>query len=417
VLIVQENRSFDDFFATYPGADGTTSGRMGDELIPLKRVHLAEPCDFGHSYQGFIHDYNFGKMNGFGHEGGNHNCPGKAETKPYQYVDPAEIAPYWLMARRFVLADHMFQTQGSGSFTAHQDLIRGGTTIDSAQTVALIDFPSHLPWGCDAPTGTKTSLIAPKESGHHLRVEFHRGPFPCTSAFPASASYTTLRDLLDDAGVTWKYYSPPTAPGAGNFWNAFDMIAAVRYGPEWQTNVTRNEKDILGDVTTSALPAMSWVIPDAHNSDHPASGDTGPSWVATVVNAIGESRYWKTTAIIVIWDDWGGFYDHVRPPFRDQWGGLGFRVPMLVISPYSRETASGEHGYISHTQYEFGSILKFVEQNWKLGSLGTTDARATSILKCFDFTQHPRHFRPIPAKYSRGYFEHQRPSYEPVDTE
>jgi phospholipase C len=310
----------------------------------------------------------------------------------------------------------MFQTQGSGSFTAHQDLIRGGTTIDKAQTVALIDFPSRLPWGCDAPEGTKTSLIAPNESGHP-HVEYHQGPFPCTSDFPGSAGYTTMRDLLDDAGVTWKYYSPPTTPGTGDFWNAFDMVAAVRYGPEWHTNVTRDEKDILGDVTTAALPAMSWVIPDAHNSDHPGSGDTGPSWVATVVNAIGESRYWKTTAIIVVWDDWGGFYDHVRPPFRDQWGGLGFRVPMLVISPYARETASGKHGYISHTQYEFGSILKFIEQNWKLGSLGTTDLRATSILKCFNFTQHPRHFRRIPAKYSRTYFEHQPPSYEPVDTE
>jgi phospholipase C len=417
VLLVQENRSFDNFFSTFPGADGTTTGREGDKRIPLHRTHLSEVCDFGHSRQGFVRDYDGGKMNGFGKEGGSHNCPGKAGRKTYQYVNPKEIAPYWRMAQQYVLADRMFQTQGSGSFTAHQDLIRGGTTIDAAQTISMVDFPSHIPWGCDAPPGTRTSLLRPNASGH-LHLEYHHGPFPCTSDFPVPGSYDTMRDLLDAASVTWKYYTPPTDPGQGNYWNAFDMIASVRYGPEWQTNVIENEKAILTDVTGDALPAMSWVIPDAHNSDHPGSGsDTGPSWVATVVNAIGRSSYWPSTAIVVVWDDWGGFYDHVPPPFRDRWGGLGFRVPMLVISPYARETSSSQTGYVSHTQYEFGSILRFIEDNWSLGSLGTTDRRATSIGDAFDFTQQPRPFTPIPSKYSRAYFLHQRPSYKPVDTE
>jgi phospholipase C len=153
------------------------------------------------------------------------------------------------------------------------------------------------------------------------------------------------------------------------------------------------------------------------NSDHPGlHRDTGPSWVASVVNAIGGSPYWDSTAIIVVWDDWGGFYDHVVPPLRDKWGGLGFRVPMIIVSPYAREGQSTE-GYISHTNYEFGSILKFVENIWDLGQLGTTDTRATSIIDSFDFTQKPRAFTPIPAKYSRDFFEHQPPSYKPVDTE
>ena len=119
---------------------------------------------------------------------------------------------------------------------------------------------------------------------------------------------------------------------------------------------------------------------------------------------------WNSTAIIVVWDDWGGWYDHVAAPQLD-YDGLGFRVPMLVISPYAKT------GYVAHTQYEFGSILKFVEDTFNLGRLGTTDTRATSIDDAFDFTQSPRTFVPIQSKYSKTYFLQQRPSNEPVDTE
>jgi phospholipase C len=185
----------------------------------------------------------------------------------------------------------------------------------------------------------------------------------------------------------------------------------VRYGSEWKTNVTSSDKDIFLDISRSRLAGVSWYVPDQTNSDHPASqSDTGPSAVATLVNAIGESPHWDSSAIIVIWDDRGGFYDNVPQPFRDEEGGLGFRVPMLVVSPYARR------GYVSHTQYELASILKFVEANWGLGLLRTT-VRATSIVNCFDFTQPPRKFSPIRAKYSRAYFEHQAPSYRLVDTE
>jgi phospholipase C len=419
VLIVQENRSFDDFFATFPGADGTTTGKMKSKTIKLRKVSLTEGCDFKHSRGNFLRDYNGGKMNGFYFEGvAGVNCPRKAGTAPYQYVNPEQIAPYWDMAKEYVLADHMFQTQGSGSFTAHQDLIRGGTMIDEAQTESLVDYPSGSPWGCDAPANTVTSLVV--AIGKKLKTEVHKGPFPCTNDFPSSGSdYETLRDLLDAQSVSWKYYVPPLrAHGSGNLWNAFDTIYSVRYGPEWQTNISMPETNIFNDISGGTLPAMSWLIPDLQNSDHPSSdSDSGPSWVASVVNAIGESSYWPSTAIIIVWDDWGGFYDHVPPPFVDRWGGLGFRVPMMVISPYARETSSSQPGYISHTQYEFGSILKFVEGTWNLGSLGTTDERATSIIDSFDFTQRPRSFTSIPSSHSRAYFEHQSPSYRPVDTE
>ncbi|MBV8067386.1 MAG: hypothetical protein JO113_05390, partial [Candidatus Eremiobacteraeota bacterium] len=125
-----------------------------------------------------------------------------------------------------------------------------------------------------------------------------------------------------------------------------------------------------------------------------------------VVNAIGQSAYWSSSVIIVVWDDWGGFYDNVPPPFQDKWGGLGFRVPMLVVSPYAVTGSAGNSGtgYVSRTQYEFGSILKYIEQNWNLPSLGTTDVRANSMGDVLNYNQPPRGFSVINAKHDAKYF-------------
>ena len=276
-----------------------------------------------------------------------------------------------------------------------------------------MDFPSELPWGCNADPDTKTSLLV--YTAAKLKDEYHKGPFPCMT-------YVTLRDLLDARSVSWKYYSPKVRYsdgqlGTGAYWNAFDAIEAVRDGPEWSTNIA-GPNVFFSDITAGTLPAVSWIVPDNSDSDHPGvPHDTGPSWVASIVNALGQSSYWDSTAIIVVWDDWGGLYDHVPPPFFDHWGGLGFRVPMIVVSAYAREKKPGRPGYVSHTQYEFGSILKFIEKTWRLGSLGTTDARANSIADCFDFSQPPRPFHVILAKYPKSYFLHRPPSYKPVDTE
>ena len=411
VVVVQENRSFNDLFATFPGVDGTTEGRMkvssgSDTYVPLAEVPLKEHCDFGHGYSGFLKNYDGGAMDGFGLS--SYACSGNF-TAAYQYVNPQQIQPYWIMAEQYVLGDQMFQTQGSGSFTAHQDLIAGATILNDKQTISIVDTPNQTPWGCDAPPGTKTSLL--KWTKTALKLKVHKGPFPCLG-------YETLRDLLDAKSISWKYYSPPVQGGEGALWNAFDAIKAVRYSSEWGVNVTSSDTQIFTDISYNQLPAVSWVIPNRPDSDHPGPGDdTGPSWVASIVNAIGESPYWPTTAIVVVWDDWGGFYDNVPPPFFDHWGGLGFRVPLIVISPYAREAYPSEPGYVSNTQYEFGSILKFIEDTFNLGSLGTTDARANSIVDCFDFTQAPRTFQQIPSSYSKSYFMHRPPSNQPVDTE
>ncbi|HVN68222.1 MAG TPA: alkaline phosphatase family protein, partial [Candidatus Binatia bacterium] len=308
--------------------------------------------------------------------------------------------PYWDLAKQYVLADHVFQTQGSGSFTAHQDLIRGGTELSDTQS--LIDFPTKTPWGCDAPAGTVTSVIT--ASNQYMGG---RGPFPCLS-------YRTLRDLLDADSVSWRYYAPTVGDSfAGNLWNAFDAIDAVRNGPEWQTNQASPETKVFTDIDRDTLPSVSWVVPDFQNSDHPGDhSDSGPSWVAQVINAIGQSPAWKTTAIIVVWDDWGGWYDHVAPPGKRRYGGLGFRIPLLAVSPYAKT------GYVAHDDYELGSIVRFIEDNWDLGRLGTTDETSADFTNdFFDFSQQPRAFVPIQSSYSKQYFLHQAPSNEPVDYE
>jgi phospholipase C len=411
ILMVQENRTFNDFFATFPGTDGTTTGVIkkssechvaGTHTIRLKKVPLAVVKDLDHHYQDYWTSYDSGNMDDFDDAKFGNGAP--ECTYPYQYTDPADIQPYWKLARQYALAEHMFTTQGGTSFSAHQDLIRGSTQISSS--VALVNNPSGIPWGCDAPPGKRTSLIT--KNG---RYEAGQGPFPCSNDFPASYNYNTLRDLLDAKSISWKYYVLPLRTNYGGLMTAFDVIAGVRYGPEWKTNIATPQTKIFDDINNGMLPAMSWLIPDKPDSDHPGGNiDNGPAWVASVVNAVGQSSYWASTAIIVVWDDWGGFYDNA-PPAQHGFGGLGFRVPALIISPYAKS------GYISKTNYEFGSILKYIENNWHLGSLGTTDKTSTSIIDCFDYSQRPLKFRKIDAKYSARYFKRRAPSGLPIDSD
>jgi phospholipase C len=426
VLVIQENRSFNNLFATFPGATGATIGQEvvhgRTKQIALSERPLKNKTHLIHSYSGFLTAYNGGKMDGFNRIVVASGPP--EDKEPYQYVRPSDIVPYWTLASTYAIANAMFATQGSESFAAHQDLIRGGTAIDSTQSL-IDDMPNtNESWGCDSPYGTKTSLITTK-----LVFKKFGGPFPCTNDFPSSGSgYLTLRDLFDGASpaITWKYYAPALGD-RGGIWSAFDVIYPVRYGPEWTANVISPQTTILTDISSGNLAQMSWVVPDNADSDHPGSGaDHGPSWVAGIVNAIGESQYWNSTAIVVVWDDWGGFYDPVAPPLpRDNQGGPGFRVPMIVISPYTRLNQSSQPGYISNERYSFGSIVRFVEDTFNLGRLGTTDETTNSIGPesgsqggdMFDFSQSPRQFQTIGSKYSRSFFLHQKPSNKPVDTE
>lgn len=197
-------------------------------------------------------------------------------------------------------------------------------------------------------------------------------------------------------------------PDFGQLWTAYDAIAHDRYGPQWTINMVSPPNQILTDVEHGSLANVTWVIPDWKNSDHSSSeSDTGPSWVTAVVNAIGQSKFWKSTAILIVWDDSGGWYDHVPPPQLD-YDGLGPRVPLIVVSPYARR------GFVSHTTYEFGSIVKLVETTFGLMPLSESDRRANSLAQCFDFS-HRRAFRLEDAPYPARYFNAQPPSHRAPD--
>jgi phospholipase C len=395
VILLQENRSFDNVFAGFPGADTVMSGpclpapwcKPGQQ-IPLKAITLesTESVGFGtdidHSHNGFEIEYNHGKMNGFDKiRFGAAGAGLPAKRYPYAFIERSETKPYWDFAKQYAIADHMFFTATASSYIAHQQIIAGTTRLNAHES--LTDQPDGMPWGCDAEPGTVTAVI--KTNGQVL--EFG-GPFPCFT------QYGTMADLLDAANVSWKYYvadfQGKDSDFSGEVWNGFDDIKKVRYGPDWKTHISEPTTNVLSDVKNGSLPAVSWVIPTLENSDHPASGcNHGPRWITSVVNLIGKSKYWNSTAIVLLWDDWGGWYDNVPPP-QINYTSLGFRVPMVVISPFSKP------GSVSHTQYDFGSVLKFIEQNFGLGSLGTSDVTATSMADIFDFSQPPMKFVPEP---------------------
>jgi phospholipase C len=395
VVIIQENRSFENFFAGFPGANAPTYGfavvRHHRVKVPLHETTFETNRNLPHTWQAGIRGWNKGKMNGFQSDHGHFLA--------YTYMDHPEIAPYWAMARAYVLADAMFPTEFGGSYTAHLTAVAGTDNMD----------PTHAPNDCDSPPGTLSSLV-----DSNRRVGRGNGPFPCFT------QWNTAANILDGAGISWHYYAIRLLNGG--IWSPFEAISYVRYGSDWHKDIVAPQRLVLRDIREGRLAQMNWVTPTHANSDHPgAKSDKGPSWVASIVNAIGESSYWDSTAIVVIWDDWGGWYDNAAPPQLD-FRGLGIRVPCLIISPYARRGESPQRGYVSHTQYEFGSILRFVEQVFNLPNIGPvsqgySDARANSIIDSFDFTQPPRPFTPFASKYPASYFDREPSSHELVDEE
>jgi phospholipase C len=386
VIIIQENRSFNHLFAGFPGADTQNYGYMHNrQKVALQSIPF-EQKTMDHYYSTGLMDYDNGKMDGFDLNGTSAGMT--IGPIAYSYLERSEAAPYWAMAKHYVLADHMFPSMFGPSFTAHLTLIAG--TADLTPQLSEADVPTSSPWGCDAAPGTTTSTV------NTSRTVTGGGPFPCFDQF------RTMADTLDAANLSWKYYAPAIGKDPGDIFSSFDSIKRIRYGPEWKHNISTPPTKVLADAAAGRLPAVSWVVPDYLWSDHPSAGTPyGPSWVTAVVNAIGSSPDWKSTAIVVVWDDWGGWFDPAPPPQVD-FRGLGIRVGCLIISPYVRP-------HVSHTTYEFGSILKFVEQTYGLPALGKvsdgyTDARATSILDSFDFTQKPRKYHTIPAPYPPSFF-------------
>jgi phospholipase C len=391
VIIVQENRTVDDLFNGLPGANTVQSGQNSHgQTVQLAPVPLTAPYDISHAHSAFKTEYANGMLDGFDlvqsactKDTPPSKCP-PSTVRAYGYVPEEEVQPYWDMAEQYAFADNMFETNQGPSFPAHQYLVSGTSTIDYGSTLRASEEPltrnGRFTGGCDSPKDSIVQVI--DERGNENRTVY-----PCFNRI-------SLMQLADEFSVSWRYYQEHPKDGA---WHAPDALRSIRYGKSYG-NVVFPPQQVLTDVANGNLADVVWVTPTAAESDHAGTNDgTGPSWVASVVNAIGESPYWNSTAIFVLWDDWGGWYDHVAPPLYNSFE-LGFRVPMIVISPYAKP------GYVSHGQHEFGSILKFTEETFGLPSLGTTDVRSDDLADCFEFGSKARRFRHVRAQYSARYF-------------
>jgi phospholipase C len=279
------------------------------------------------------------------------------------YVDNStgQVQPYFDMAKNYGFANRMFQTNQGPSFPAHQFLL-GGTSSPTETSDLFAANNTTGEAGCAASAPSSVPLINPAGV-------FVSNVYPCFER-------PTLTDLLDAARVTWKYYaingkSIWTAPNAIRHM-CDPVVGGQCTGADWK-NIVLNPPQILTDIQNCKLANVAWVTPSGQYSDHPRiNTGGGPAWVASIVNAIGRAPcgYWQNTAILITWDDWGGFFDHVPPPSLGQpngWGRgyvYGFRVPLLVVSAYTPRR------YVDNQTHDFGSLLKFVENNFDLGLIG-----------------------------------------------
>jgi phospholipase C len=389
VVIIQENRSFENFFAGYPNADAPTWGwglKAGKRIaIKLHQDTFELEPNLEHLYPAAIIDWDNGRMDGFSKWG--HNRNGAA----YAFIERSQVKPYWDMAHQYVLAAHMFPTEFGPSWTAHLTLIAGTDNVQQKPLWAVVDFSDGAFNSCDSPHGSKTDVITTDRKEHYFA-----GPYPCFDQF------NTMAQDLDQNNITWKYYVNRIYHAG--IWSPYEAIKYVRRGPDYQSDMVQPETQVLQDAQSGNLAQVSWVTPNKDDSDHPEShSDLGPSWVSSIVNAVGGGPDWSSTAIIILWDDWGGFYDNAPPPNLD-FRGNGIRVPCLIVSPYAKTN------YVSKTDYEFGSILKFMEEVFNLQPMsqlpgsapwqGYTDTRANSLDDSFNFTQPARAFKRIHSKYS-----------------
>ena len=417
VVIMQENRSFDSYFGTFPGADGIPM-RNGVPTVcapdPKTRRCIApyhDPNDQNiggpHTQDSGLGDIDGGKMDGFVREarlepacGGGvatPTCSGMTSdvSEVMGYHDDREIPNYWSYARDFVLQDHLFEPVLSWSLPAHLFMVSGWSAKCSVPGAPSSCFPA----------------------GDQVDSSDSTGPRP-------DYAWTDLTYLLHRAAVTWRYYvtsgTEPDCPDGSvtcdrvaqsyatpGGWNPLPYFDTVRQDGE-RNNIV-DVSSFYGSATAGTLPAVSWVIPSGENSEHPsASIRAGQAYVTTLINAIMSGPDWSSTAVFLSWDDWGGLYDHVTPPAVDA-SGYGLRVPGLVISPYARR------GYVDHQTLSHDAYLKFIEDDFLGGQRldprkdGRPDPRPTVREKVpvlgdlsadFDFSSPPRPphlLAPLPA--------------------
>ncbi|MGI8968652.1 MAG: phospholipase C [Chloroflexota bacterium] len=359
VIIVKENRSFDDMFGRFPGANGATVGRLSTgQIIPLAHMPDHFLFDVAHDAGAMRLAIHGGKMDRFDLLSG--AVQGRRDIALSQY-HAADIPAYWRYASHYTLADSFFSTILGPSFPNHLVTV-------ASQSGGVINNPlniQHGAWGCDS--GSQARVERVDATGKHSFV------FPCFN-------FRTLTDELSVEGMSWAYYAPSLGQPGYN-WSALDAIRHIRYSHQWGEDV-RPHSAFFKDVAHGRLPAVSWVTPDGLHSEHPPySICLGENWTVRRINAIMHSRYWRDTAIVLTWDDFGGIYDHVAPPKRSPIM-FGPRVPAIVISPYARAHT------VDHHRYDFNSILRFIETWVGLPALTQYDASSTNLASAFNFRQH-----------------------------
>ena len=363
VFIIKENRSFDHYFGQFPNAEGATSGPISNgQVIPLWRAPDITPHDQDHTRSGFLNLVDGGKLDRFDLI---HKTNENGEFMAYTQMTKDDLPNYWSYAQNFVLADHMFASMEGASFPNHLYTI-------AADGAGTLEIPTggeggKGSWGCDANPKVNVPVMAMNGAISDV--------FPCFDI-------QTLADTLDQKGVSWKYYAPPEGE-RGYVMSTFDAINHIRNSGIWNTNVVPPTQ-FATDALKGQLPAVSWIVAGAQSEHPPASTCDGENWTVEQLNALmqGPIDQWNSTAVFLVWDDWGGFYDHVLPPHKDRFG-LGLRVPAMIISPYAIA------GMVSHTPYEFSSVLKFVEEVFGLPALTQRDTNANDMTDSFNFNQTP----------------------------
>ena len=366
VFMIKENRSFDNIFGTFPGANGATSGKISTgQVLQLQHAPDVTPRDFCHTWNCNIVAFDGGRMDKWDLTVGDATfaCNLNGDYACYSQYQQQDIPNYFTYASTFTLADMYFSS------------IHGTSNPNHIYTVAAtsngVIGQAHLQGssltgeaGCMSDPGSSVNVIAANGDV--------TGPFPCFD-------FTSLVDSLDDAGVSWAYYTP-----SGSSYNPLEEINHIRNNPgEWNSHI-KEEHQFVQDAQSGNLPAVTWLVTDDNFSEHPPNSVcNGENWDVQQLNAIMAGD-WLHTAVFLLWDDSGGLYDHVAPPVLDQFGP-GPRVPLVIISPYALPN------HISSTLYEHSSLLKFAETIFGLPAIHERDANPLigDMTDAFDFGQTP----------------------------
>jgi phospholipase C len=356
VFIVKENRSFDNYFGTFePPPWGATSALLSTgQVIPMNHMPDAIPADVAHGWGQLVADLDYGKMDHFDVQP---SCLQNGILMCASQFTAADIPNYFLYAKNFVLGDNMFSSSNGSSWPNHLYTI----AASSAGMIGFMITDLKGGKGCATPTGM---------------VGVAMDVFGNTTYQSPCIDIVTLGDLLTAADISWKSYAPHN-----DVFNAYLSINHIYNSAQWNEHFSYYT-NFEADALSGNLPAVSWLVADNDDEHPPKSACAGENWTVRQINALMQGPNWNNTAIFITWDDPGGFYDHVKPENKDQFG-LGMRLPLLIISPFSIA------GKISHTQYEFSSVLKFIEARFGLPSMTDRDANANDMTDAFDFAQQP----------------------------